>query len=94
MGDKYDVATYTTDELLEIVGSNKDDLEATLIEKLRSYMYSRLPDDIKMFTFLKDIYTHFFDAYEATTDTLDDFAVSLNELEKVDYKKKGKRCGR
>jgi hypothetical protein len=86
--DKYDIATYTNEELLEIVGTdNPQDLEANLIEKLGSYMYSRLPDDIKMFTFLKDIYTHFFDAYEETPNQSDDFAVSLNELEKVDFDK-------
>ena len=89
--DKYDVATYTNEDLFEIIGyvdnNNPRDLEAMLIEKLGSYMYSRLPDDITMFAFLKDIYTHFFDAYEQTTGTADDFAFTLNELEKQDFDK-------
>ena len=86
--DKYDVSTYTDEELFEIIGSNDPhDLEAILIEKMESYMYSRLPDDIKMFTFLKNIYTHFFDAYEETPQKTDDFSVTLHELEKVDFNK-------
>ena len=86
VGDKFDISTYTNDELLEIVGSrDPQEIEAILIEKMKSYMYSRLPDDIKMFTFLKNIYTHFFDAYEETDVQTDDFAVTLRELEKADF---------
>jgi hypothetical protein len=88
VGDKFDIATYTNDELLEIVGSHDpQEIEAILIEKMKSYMYSRLTEDIKMFTFLKNIYTHFFDAYEETNVKTDDFAVTLRELEKADFEK-------
>ena len=61
---KYDVGLYTDEELYEIVGydpAKKEDLEGILIDMMKTYMYSRQQNDTKMFTFLGDIYTHFFD---------------------------------
>lgn len=88
--DKYDVNGYTDDDLYEIVGYNKnanppENLEEILIEKLKGYMYSRLPSEIKMFNFIKDIYIRFFDEFGATESPTDDFQYALPELEKVDY---------
>ena len=90
--DKYDTNAYTDEELWEIVGYNPrasipENLEEILIEKLKSYMYSRQTSDIKMFNFIKNIYTRFFDEFEATEDKTDDFKYTLSELEKVDYDK-------
>ena len=68
--EKYDINTYSEEELYEIVGYSdpeNEDLEKILIENLHSYMYAKSQHDVKMFTFLKNIYTHFFDAYPDNT---------------------------
>ena len=64
--EKYDINTYSEEELFEIVGYSdpeNEDLEKILIESLHNYRHARSQHDVKMFTFLKNIYTHFFDAY-------------------------------
>ena len=86
--DKYDIRNYTPDELKEIVGypnANGDDLETLIIEQLQIYMYNRSPSGILMFQFLKDIYTHFYDAYGENEDSDDDFVHTITELEDVDF---------
>ena len=86
--DKYDIRNYTPDELKEIVGypnANGDDLETLIIEQLKIYMYNRSPSGIQMFQFLKDIYTHFYDAYGENEDSDDDFVNTISELEEVDF---------
>lgn len=86
--DKYDIRNYTPDELKEIVGypnTNGDDLETLIIEQLQIYMYNRSPSGIQMFQFLKDIYTHFYDAYGENEDSDDDFVHTITELEDVDF---------
>jgi hypothetical protein len=91
--DKYDANAYTDDELYEIVGYNKnaappENLEEILIDKLKRYMYSRMPGEIKMFNFIKNIYIRFFDEFAATESKTDDFKNKLPDLEKVDYDQK------
>ena len=83
---KYDVDIYTNPELYEIVGYDPDptkneNLEEILIEKLKSYMYSKLQEDRNIFTFLENIYSHFYDTNQ--TENI----YTLSELEKVNFDK-------
>ena len=78
--EKYDVNTYSNEELYEIVGYSDpetEDLEKIIIERLQRYMYASTPSDIQMFTFLKDIYNHFFyeddDEEQLVNDEDDEF---------------------
>ena len=63
------------------------DLEVILIDQLKNYMYDRTTSGIRMFNFLKNIYTHFFNVAEETSDSTDDFEHSLEQLEETDFDK-------
>ena len=88
--EKYNIDIYSDEELYEIIGytePDNQDLEAILIDQLKNYMYDRTTSGIRMFNFLKNIYTHFFNTAEETSDTSDNFDYSLEELETTNFDK-------
>lgn len=88
--EKYNIDIYSDEELYEIIGYDdpaNQDLEVILIDQLKNYMYDRTTSGIRMFNFLKSIYTHFFNVAEETSDTTDDFENSLEQLEETDFDK-------